>query len=360
MKKLYNKIKAWYEKYERMLLPGTLVFGVITDLFTFRSIQISYTFLILSFHVLFSGAMIAFLNLYDAGAIRKGNRVLDFVRLAAPLAIQFSFGGLASASFIFYFFSGSFFVSWPFILLIAILMVANEVFREYYLRAGVQVAVYYFLLFSIFAVVLPYLLQELASWVFVASGVMSLIFIFGYIALLSRVKNTGFGIRRFAKQIIAIFVVINIFYFLNIIPPIPLSLRDSVVGHGIERLGGEYRILIEEETFWNKVLPGTTIHKVSGEAVAVYTAIFAPGKLQTGIVHNWQRKENGKWISKGKFSYDITGGRLDGYRGYSIKTSIMAGEWRVDVETARGQVLGRVRFTVLEVPEPPPLLEVVK
>jgi hypothetical protein len=338
-----------------------LLFGVATDLFTFRSIQISYTFLILSFHVIFSGAMIAFLNLYDAGAIRKGNRVLDFARLAAPLAIQFSFGGLASASFIFYFFSGSFFVSWPFILLIAILMVANEVFREYYLRASVQIAVYYFLLFSIFAVVLPYLLQELAPWVFIASGIASLIFIFGYIALLSRViKKTGFGIRHFVKQIAGIFVVINIFYFLNIIPPIPLSLRDSVVGHGIERTGGNYTILIEGESFWEKILSKWTVRKMPGGEVVVYVAIFAPGKLETDIVHDWQHKENGKWVSKDRFSYNIIGGRLDGYRGYSKKTSVPAGEWRVDVETARGQVLGRVRVDVVDVPEPPPLLEIIK
>ncbi len=343
-----------------MLLPGTLIFGVVTDLFTFRSIQISYTFLILSFHVIFSGAMIAFLNLYDAGVIKKGNRVLDFARLAAPLAIQYSFGGLASASFIFYFFSGSIYVSWPFILLIAILMVANEVFREYYLRASVQIAVYYFLLFSIFAVVLPYLLQRLDAWVFVASGIFSLLFIFCYIAAISLAVKKNFGIRRFAKQIAAIFVVINIFYFLNIIPPIPLSLRDAVVGQGIEKIGDKYAILIEEELFWDKFLPGQTIHRTPGGAVAVYTAVFAPGKLETDIVHDWQRKENGKWISKGKFSYDITGGRLDGYRGYSIKTAVPAGEWRVDVETARGQVLGRVRFDVVEVPEPPVLVEVVK
>lgn len=361
VKKIYNRIKTWYEKYERVLLPGTLVFGVIVDFFTFKSIQISTAFLILSLHIIFSGTAIVFLNFYDAGAIKKGNRVLDFVRLAMPLIIQFFFGALASASFIFYFFSGSIFVSWPFILLIAVLMVANEVFRKYYLRAGVQMAVYYFLVFSIFAVVLPYLLQELAAWVFIISGIASLFFIFCYITLISySVKKAGFGIRRFLKPIATIFILINIFYFLNIIPPIPLSLRDVAVGHGVERSGGEYRILMEEESFWDKVLPGRTIYKASGGAISVYTAIFAPGKLQTDIVHHWQHKENRKWVSMGKFSFNIIGGRQDGFRGYSVKTAVPAGDWRVDVETSRGQVLGRVYFTVLAVPASPPLLEVIK
>lgn len=361
IKQLYTKIKRFYEKYERILIPGTLVFGVIVDTVTFANIEITTAFMVLGLHVLFAGAIIAFLNAYDADALGKGSRALRYVRLASPLAIQFSFGALLSACFIFYFFSGSLYVSWPFILLIVILMISNDVFREYYLRARVQISVYFFLLFSVSAIVLPYMLQKLGAWVFLLSGALSLLLIFGYIALLSRyVGKIKFSIKRFAKPITAIFVIINALYFLNIIPPIPLSLKDAAVGHSVSASNGAYTILMEEESFLQRIMPGQTIHKKSGGAVAVYTAIFAPGDLKTDIYHHWQRKENGKWVSKDKLSYGISGGRKEGFRGYSIKSDAPEGKWRVDVETGRGQVLGRVRFKVINMNETPQLIRVDK
>ena len=44
----------------------------------------------------------------------------------------------------------------------------------------------------------------------------------------------------------------------------------------------------------------------------------------------------------------IAGGRDKGYRGYTFKQRVMPGEWRVDVETAEGRVIGRVSFRVEE------------
>ncbi|MBU4421494.1 DUF2914 domain-containing protein [Candidatus Parcubacteria bacterium] len=361
VKKLYTQIKLWYEKYERLLLPATLVFGVIVDFITFKSIQINYAFAILGLHILFVGAAIAFINFYNVGVIDNKNRVLKYVRLISPLAIQFSFGALLSACFIFYFFSGSLYVSWPFILLIVILMISNEVFRRYYLRARVQISIYFFLLFSVFAIILPFVLERLGVWIFLLAGALSLFIIFIYIALLSRyIKSERIDIKRFVKPIVIIFLFINALYFLNVIPPIPLSLKDKVVGHTISRINGDYNIMVEQESFLERILPGQTIHKAPGGTVAVYTAIFAPGDLATDIVHNWQYRENGKWVSKGRFSYSIAGGRKEGYRGYSIKTDVPEGKWRVDVETARGQVLGRVQFDVVEVNEVLLLIKVAR
>jgi len=235
------------------------------------------------------------------------------------------------------------------------------VFRKYYLRPIVQIGIYFFLLFSIFAIILPFVLQALSAWVFLSSGALSLLFIFGYIALSSRyIDKVKFGIGRFVKPIVAIFIFMNVLYFLNIIPPIPLSLKDAVVGHSVNMSGGAYTILIEEELFLERIMPWRTIHKKTGGTVAVYTAIFAPGSLEVDIFHNWQHKEGGKWVSKDRLSYGIAGGRKEGFRGYSKKTSVPEGKWRVDVETARGQVLGRIWFDVIETEEPLPLLQVVR
>ena len=54
-------------------------------------------------------------------------------------------------------------------------------------------------------------------------------------------------------------------------------------------------------------------------------------------------------------SYPINGGRDGGYRGYTIKSNPGPGEWRVDISTADGHLLGRVRFSVDQTPPTNPV-----
>ncbi|MFZ2763757.1 MAG: DUF2914 domain-containing protein, partial [Minisyncoccia bacterium] len=61
-------------------------------------------------------------------------------------------------------------------------------------------------------------------------------------------------------------------------------------------------------------------------------------------------------VSSTKTTFSITGGREKGYRVFSVKESLFAGKWRVDVTTQRGQIIGRVRFDV-EITDIPRVLE---
>jgi hypothetical protein len=47
-----------------------------------------------------------------------------------------------------------------------------------------------------------------------------------------------------------------------------------------------------------------------------------------------------------RIRYDVTGGRRNGYRGVTFKQHAPPGQWRVDVETPAGQVLGRIGFRI--------------
>ena len=49
----------------------------------------------------------------------------------------------------------------------------------------------------------------------------------------------------------------------------------------------------------------------------------------------------------------IHGGREDGYRFYSSKTAPQPGQWRVNIASADGRAIGRVRFSV-EIQAVPP------
>jgi len=77
-----------------------------------------------------------------------------------------------------------------------------------------------------------------------------------------------------------------------------------------------------------------------------YTAIYAPAGLFQPINHVWRRER--QVVNVVSLS-PVKGGRQEGFRTYSRKTSFPAdptGRWTVDVETSSGQLIGRLRFRV--------------
>ncbi|MDA1038350.1 MAG: DUF2914 domain-containing protein [bacterium] len=349
-----EQIGVFVQNHERILLPAMLIFGLVVDFVTFRSIQIQTAFLLLGIHVVVAGVAIIVLHRY-----KTAKRAL----FVAPLVVQFTFGALLSAAFIFYWFSGSLSVSWPLICLIAVLMTSNDVFRKHYLRPSVQISVYYFAVFSYFSVVFPFVLNSLEVWVFLFAGVSSLLFIFTYMGILSSLTLlVPVHTYRVFAVIMTMFIVMNGLYFSNTIPPIPLSIREAGAYHQVEHVNESYLVLSEKESFIDRMLPGQTIHLRAGDPLYVFSSVFAPGKLNTRIVHNWQYYDEDarKWIDKNRFAFSIIGGRKEGYRGYSLKSAVQPGKWRVRVETERGQVLGRIKFDIEFVGEMVDVVELMK
>ncbi len=337
-------------KHERFLVPLMLFVGVVIDFITFRSINLTTAFALLGIYTGVAAVMILVMHRHDATKhLLERSSFVGYVRVIAPLIIQFAFGALLSATFIFYWFSGSFIASWPFFVIVIGLMAGNEVFREQYLRPTVQLAVFFFILIATMTTALPSLLGSISPWVFVIATLLSFGLMRVYLQLLYRLRPD----LRLMKpsptiSIIVIFLVMNTAYFLNIIPPIPLSITEIGVYVSVERRGTEYMLESQEQTWLQRFIPGESIDVESGERVYVYASIFAPVDLDTTVIHHWQKFVDEEWVSVNRLSYGIVGGREDGYRGYSYLTQHTPGAWRVDVETLRGQVIGRVNFEILE------------
>ncbi len=353
MRHSFTRLKQRFKKHERFLLPAMLISGLIVDFITFKTIEIQTAFLILGTYLIIGSLAIAIIHYHDErhNAVRKS--LLGYARLISPLIVQFTFGALLSASFIFYWFSGSISASWPIILFLTFLMVSNDVFREKLLRPSVQLTMYYFVLFSFLILTLPYAFNSLAIWVFLLAGIASFAIMQVYIALLGLlIRPIQEKKKDITRLTILVYSVMHILYFLNIIPPIPLSIREAGVFHSIQRAGSQYELISETQTFIEKITPGEVIHIDQGDPVYVWSSIFAPAELMTTIVHEWQfhDPDENSWVSRDKISFPITGGREDGYRGFSVKSAVEPGRWRVDVQTKRGQVLGRIYFKI-EMPE---------
>jgi len=355
-------LQRWYLRNERLLIPGALLLGFIVDLATFRFINFDLALTLLSGHIILSGGAIAFIDLFEAG--RFSHRFFKYLRVFAPLVIQYSFGAMLSASVIFYSFSGSLWASWPFILALVFLMIANEILRKHYINPIVQLTIYFFAIYSIMVLALPYIARDLGWTVFVASGLLSLVVITLYITWLwPKVPQIRESQRGVALGVISVFALMNLFYFTNLIPPFPLALRDIGVFHLVERSGSNYRLLAEErDTFLRWLTPNQINLARIGDRVYVFSSVFAPAKLNLDVVHHWQffDPETRNWESRGRTSFTIFGGRDQGFRGYSWKSQTEVGRWRVRVETAQGQIIGQVNFRINETGERPELVEVIK
>jgi hypothetical protein len=168
--------------------------------------------------------------------------------------------------------------------------------------------------------------------------------------------------RRFAPilgAVVGLYILINGLYFTHLIPPIPLALRTAGVYHLVTKgPSGNYTGEGEPRT-WKEVvgLAVPVFHRAEGESIYFYSAVFTPVQITTPIVHDWeyQNTSSGTWTSLSRVTFPISGGRREGYRGYSIKENAPDGTWRVSVETSDGVLLGREVFTVVSVATGTPL-----
>ena len=93
--------------------------------------------------------------------------------------------------------------------------------------------------------------------------------------------------------------------------------------------------------------PTINAGEVKERGLVAYTAIYAPAGLRQRVSHVWRHR--GQVIEVVALA-PVLGGRREGYRTYSRKTSFPAepeGRWSVDVVTASGQLIGRLRFRVV-------------
>lgn len=355
----YKKAKALYEKYESRVGPAAFFVGFILDNLTLRRIDLWFQNVIFLLYLGLGAASIVFTNFHDAK--RLGGRMTNKLAGFMPFVMRFVFGGLFSAFLVFYTRSASIFVSWPFLLFLTALFIGNEFFKKRYLRFTFQLSIFFIALFSYSAFVIPVLLGKMGVLIFLLSGVVALVLVGLIVAALYRMapQKVRESRRSLLLSIGSIHVAFQLFYFTNIIPPIPLSLRESGIYHSIERMDmGKYMYAVSfEQPPWYLFFEDVhdTFHLTPGGTVYSYSAVFAPTKLDTTILHRWSYFDEGKgkWIETDRLPLAIVGGRDGGYRGYTFKRSMKPGKWRLDVITKRGQILGRRTFTIVASAIPP-------
>ena len=354
MKPMVAWLTALYQRYPKIWPSVFFLGGFLWDSFTLTRIDLLLDNLILLGYLILLGLMIVVVVLTEQGRIQKPF-VLKY-RAWYPLVIQFLLGGLFSAYVVFYFKSASALGTYVFLSLLVILLIANEFMEKRLTKAYLLIPLYFLACFSFLVFFIPILTKTVSVFTFLIAGFISLILVTTMVGVFY-VRARPEARRYFSISggiVMALYLVMHAFYFQNWIPPVPLSMKEGGVYYRVARNVETNQYLLSYEPrpwyrFWDKTRE--TIHYARGDTVWCFASIFAPTDLTKPVYHHWQRYLSGQdqWETTDRIQYKqaLTGGREEGYRGYTFKRNMAPGRWRVDIKTTDEMTLGRINFTVV-------------
>ena len=339
-----RKLFLYFKNNKHRLATVALVFGFLVDIITFRNLDLTYALIILGAHLFIVASTIIILSLPYT---EKEGSIFGSVRGWIPVLQQYSMGNLLSAFLVLYSASSSLIASWPFLALVAIAAIGNETLKLQKYRLPFQTSLFFLNVILYTALLLPVMLGSISVTAFLLSAVVAAFVFMLFRRALWLVSRKAFSERKRSINVgaVGMLIAVVVLYSTSLIPPIPLTLKHADFYYLVERSGSTYFAVDEDRGFFKRffAIEGKTLRLTPGERAYVYTAVSAPARIDTNIVHVWEYYDETlkKWVQGNKVSYAITGGRKEGYRGFSLTENPTEGRWRVSVENTRGQVLGR-------------------
>jgi len=363
-----GKVQALLAK--PLIPPLFFLSGVTYDVVTLTRIDRLIDNLVLLFYLLLLGVLIVLTG--RAGVEPTGDgehparpslivQWLYRMRPYYPMAVQFLLGSLFSAYAIFYSRSATLTGTAVFFVLLVVLLIVNEFLRNRLSSLRLLVGLYALVCFAFFTFFLPVITGYMNAVVFLLGALLSAGVTFRVVQLIyrgnpSRSWRDGIGVTAPAFALISLLVG---FYFLNWIPPVPLALKYGGIYHEVKKTGDRFELSFDKR--WYEVWKRSDDMFQADEPIYCFTAVFAPVDLNTTIYHHWYYRTSSSrpFAHADRIPLKISGGRAGGYRAYSFKQRLDAGDWRVDVETEDGRVIGRVSVTVEARDEARPVLTTV-
>lgn len=329
-------IRTKLTPYLQHWTSAALIIGFIFDYLAFRHLDLLWTNITLAGYLAVITAGFTYANLYERG--RRGSGWTAKIYFWSLILSQFALGNLWSAFTILYSRSGDWAASWPFLLFILAVFVGTERFRRYYERRDFRLAILFISLYFFLIFHLPTVLGRMGEGIFLLAGGAALILILAYLRLCK--------ISAPWKILGGVLLLVNLAYFTNLMPPIPLALKDAGIYHSVKRTALGYEVLSGSAPWYERLRFYPVVRSDPTAPLYAYSAVFAPAKFNTTIIHRWEYydESRSRWQTAARISLGVSGGRDGGYRGYSLKSAVRPGYWRVSVETPRGQVLGRIKF----------------
>jgi hypothetical protein len=330
---------AYLKNNKKVLASFYLFAGTLFDFFWIERPDNLYVNSVLLIYLFISAVCILLLN------SKKHIKKIGFINVT--FVLQFTLGALAGSLIVLYSQSGTFAGSFIFFLIFASFLIGNEFLHHQYEKIYIHLTAWYFLLITYCNIVVPILLKSFGTKIFLLSMILSVLIVSGFLYILYYFSDRNVK-EIFSFAIFGIILVSFLYGFLyikQIIPPVPLSIKNIGMYHHIEKsVTGEYLAKYEKPK-WYEVFRNTSLqfNKNGTEDLYCFSSVFAPDNLNVKIVHQWQYKKNDTdvWQDSNRIVFPISGGREDGYRAYTNKNNVSDGYYRCNVETETGALIGR-------------------
>lgn len=330
------------------------LFGFVSDSFLLPEFENPATkYLGLSYLVML--AIIIFLREW----VVARNTASDIERKAFSVltfGVSFFSGSALSFVFVYAMRSAALIVSWPLFVILIICMTANEFISSHDYRLTLDIAVYFIaiLFYCIFNV--PVFFLSVNNAVFFVSIALAALISFAYMFLLQYASEAAEYERgRGYALAIGVPMFVGMLYFLNVIPAVPLSLKEAGIYHSISRTDDANGAYLGQREIHGKLfdfLPRTETYHMTDSDPGVYffSSVGAPAQIAAPITHVWEYyDEQAKtWVTSTTVSFNLSGGRKEGYRAYSMKENLHEGLWRVTVKVDDKRIVGRLRFYIVK------------
>lgn len=273
--------------------------------------------------------------------------ITTYKRLHYPnfpyLLLQFIYGNLLSALFILYFKSANHWLAWLMALILGVMLVANEYLEDEYKQFTLSWALFGFCAMLLFNFALPFLMGSIHAMWFYLSTLLGA----GFAYWLYKKTPAHFG------SITPVWVIsagLMLAYAVDMIPPVPLVKREIALGYALNKSESHYFLTQQASpwwVFWRNT--STDLQVRTGQRVYCFSSVFAPPGLKTKLFHRWQYHDSKKgWQTLSRAGFSLSGGRAGGFRGYTYKQGLQAGDWKVSVETENEKTITEITFHVTE------------
>lgn len=319
--------------FDRARRYGPVVFflaGFLWDALTLgRTIKPVDLFILLGYLIGAAAILVAI----GRGVKFRGSQYMNAV-------LQFFFGGIFSALFIFYFLSSGGLAGFLFVVGLAALLIGNEFLESAYSELTLSWVFFTLSATMFFNFALAHLFRSINTfWFYLGTLIAAL-------ALLAirRISRHESATVKPSIAVAALMIVLHVF---NVIPPVPLVKKEMVIAHDLRRTGSGYVARVESPglRFWRR--SSATFHRAGAERIYCFTSVFVPNGIETTIRHRWEVLQNDEWTTTSVVPISIAGGRESGYRGYTYKRNVIPGRWRVTAESESGAAIAIVQFTVV-------------
>ncbi len=326
-----SPLKKRLARLRHFLPAAAFIGGFLWDAFTLGRVVTSTDLWLLGLYYL--GALAGVLLL-----LREWNEVW---RSRLTLLVQFCFGSMFSALVVCYFKSSGCWSGLFVVAVLATLLVANEFLQNRYTRTSISWSLLCLVGIMYLNFTLPHLVHRIGTIWFILSSVIGL----GVVWLTWKISGRG-PAHMVPPLLVAILLMIG--YFGEIVPPVPLVVKQHMICTQFKKEHGEWLSVEEEQPLLVRMGIGyPQIHHAANERIYYLSSVFAPSHVEAELEHRWfKRNAAGDWQPAEVVRFAMIGGRGEGWRLDSHKATLTPGLWRVETALRDGAVIGRTEFEV--------------